>query len=308
MERRRGRRASSAGTCRRRLAEQRGDPSSFSRRRDRAGRVDEGAARRQRASRARAGPSSWSAASRSIVCGDLRQRASGREASVPRSEQGGSEEDSIEVRAEIRLGRVGTSNTVTLRSAEAARQSAAISAARRGSGSTETISPLSPMRAAIVAGLDPRAGAEVEHALARLRVEQRDHGLRAARSAAPARRSAIRRRPARRSRPVDDDRLGAARATSAPPRPRRPRPRPRAARRPPRPARRAGVLTRSAVSAGSFRPPAAARRLGARAGPTTSAPARADPSGRPRPPPASSRRQRGAAAPRARRRRGAGPR
>ncbi len=87
--------------------EQGGDPVLVLAAGDRAGRVDEGppgrSARGGAAQQLAPGPRPAARSSR----GDLRQRASGREASVPRSEQGASRRTRSKPGAERRRGRVG---------------------------------------------------------------------------------------------------------------------------------------------------------------------------------------------------------
>ena len=130
------------------------------------------------ASRPRSRIRPCSSARRSIARGDLRQRASGREASAPRSEQGGSTSTRSKPDA-IPPAAASASTTVTLRRP---RRLCLLRDFRRPGGV-----PLDRDHLAAVAhpggdlaGLDPGPGAEVEHVLARLGVEHLDHRRRAA--------------------------------------------------------------------------------------------------------------------------------
>ena len=108
----------------------------------------------------------------------LRQRASGREASAPRSEQGAS------TRTRSKSGRHAARRGVGLDHRDVA-EPEPLGLGRDlgralGSSSTDIVSPRSPIRAAIWPVLMPGPGAEVEDVLAGLRVEHLDDGRRAA--------------------------------------------------------------------------------------------------------------------------------
>ena len=232
---------------------------------------------------ARAAPRSarrWTSARRSIAFGDLRQRASGREARAPRSEQGASSRTRSKPGA-ISSSAASASITVTLRR-PSRRACPATSAARLGVElDRDHLAAVAHPRRDL-AGLDPRAGAEVEDVLAR-------PAGRAPRPRRPSRGSAG---SARRPRPASGTASpvrpsitivsGAASGHSA-----------SAALAPRRPASRSSASTASRSARRRVRPaspprPARCRRRAAsgrrrrRAPPTTSAPARAAPSGRPR--------------------------
>ena len=127
--------------------------SSFSRRRDRAGRVDQRAARAQRPRRADQQPA-LERGEALDVGRRLAPAGVGARGERPEVGAGRVQEDPIVARAEVGLGRVGDRSRRT-QSAPARAQSASISAARRGSASIETISPRSPIRAAIAVVLIP---------------------------------------------------------------------------------------------------------------------------------------------------------
>ena len=246
---------------------------------------------------------SWTATRRSIVFGDLRQRASGREARAPRSEQGASS------RTRSKPGAISIAVGVGLDHGDAAQaQAPRLGGDFLGPVGVELdrdhlAAVAHPRRD--LAGLDPGAGAEVEHVLARAagrapRPRRPSRG-----SAASARRRRPGRGPSRRCGPATTIISGrgqrpgpAAASASTPGRPRSVRAASRANRlqrsdaagRAP-PSSESRTVARSPTSAGSLQAASSERALRRPAPPTTSAPARAAPSGRRRPPPGSSRRQ-----------------
>ena len=134
-----------------------------------------------------AGPAPGSPTRRSIAAGDLRQRASGREARAPRSEQGASSRTRSKPAA-IPISPASASITVTLRSPRRSRLGRDFGGPRRVELDRDHLAAvLHPRRD--LAGLDPRPGAEVEHVLARA-------GGRAPRPRRPSRGSAGSARPA----------------------------------------------------------------------------------------------------------------
>ena len=141
--------------------------------RERAHRVDEPAARAAPRAAAAASSSRWSAASsRRRRAAAIRQRASGRRRSTPSPVHGAS--SSTRSNAPSRTGRRRPSATTG--ATDVARPSRAAaraheSAAAPGCRSAATTSPSSPMRSAARGRLAARRGRDVEHALARLRVE-----------------------------------------------------------------------------------------------------------------------------------------
>ena len=218
--------------------------------------------------------------------GVLRQRASGREARAPRSEQGASTRTRSNPAA-IAPAAASASTTVTVRSPSRPAW-AATSAARAGSSSTEIVSPRSPIRSAIWPVLIPGPAQ-------RSRTCSPGWGSRTSTTAAEPRLcgvsspAAIRASAASPILPSRTSISGAASGHSPAAGRRRPLPRASAASGLVAAARGAdaqGDLGRL-VAGGEQRP----RAPRARAPPTTSAPARAAPSGRPRRAPGSSRRR-----------------
>ncbi len=161
-------------------------------------------------------------ARRSSARGDLRQRASGREASVPSAVQGASTRTRSKPGRHLDLGRVGLDHGDAAQ-AEPSRLGGDLG---RPGGIELDRDRLAAVASAggDLAGLDPRPGAEVEDVLARLRIEHLEHGGGAAAlrgqlaGARPARGRwcpSCRRRPPAPAPPA---------ATAPPPRPPRRRP------------------------------------------------------------------------------------
>ena len=141
---------------------------------------------------------------RSIVAGDLRQRASGREARAPRSEQGASSRTRSKPGAMPGLGGVGLDHGDAAQ-AEPRRLGRDFRRPLRIALDRDHLAAVAHPRGDL-AGLDAGAGAEVEDVLARLGVEHLDH-----RGRAPALRRQLPRRDQLRHQPpglpLDHDHL-----------------------------------------------------------------------------------------------------
>ena len=160
---RRGRRAAAAAPPRprSRAAARRCGPRS---RGGRSCRSSRRASRRAAGARRPAQRPAWIPARRSITLGDLRQRASGREASAPRSEQGGSTSTRSKPGA-IRLRRVGLDHGDAVE-AEPRRLGGDFAGPAGVQLDRDHLAAVAHPGGDL-AGLDPRAGAEVEDLLAR---------------------------------------------------------------------------------------------------------------------------------------------